>query len=152
MPGVIPAHILVHVAVPLVYGEDEEGTVDWAEGEPGGGPEPSPGDAFVCVVFLPGPGGSVPNEYRPKTIRTPTLLCNPSRNARRPAAPPFPEVADDQTAIILGQDDELLITAPELAPWTGGETVRWQVSGGVQAFGRPGTVMGLLASISQVKD
>lgn len=125
-----------HVAVPVSY--EDEGVADWIEGEPtAGGLEAVDGNAFPCILFLPTPGAQ-DTPYRLRTVQTPTMLFNP----RRP----------DNTIVTLSHEDELLITASELAPWTGAETTRWQVDGEPQPFGPPGSVIGLLATVRQVRD
>jgi hypothetical protein len=49
-------------------------------------------------------------------------------------------------------DDELLITAIELSPATGAETVRWQIEGQPQPFGPPGeAVVGVQANLKRVE-
>jgi hypothetical protein len=145
--GVLPSHVLVHVATPLRYSEDEPGFI---EGEPGYGPEPEQGKPFVCVLFMPSAGGEVTNEYRPRAVRTPQMLYNPSRTQQgRPGGPSVPR---DGSPVVVGNEDELLIYAPELAPWTGAPTTRWQADGEPQPFGKPGTVMGILAIVRQITD
>ena len=150
--GVVPSHILVHVAVPVGYETPDDGDDQWAEGEPNEGPVALDGKAFACVIFLPSPGGDQQNPYRPRAVRTPTMLCNPTRSVRLSPSPPFPGLLDDLSPIVLDNQSELLITAPELAPWTGAVTARWQVDGVPQPFGRPGTVLGILTAIRQVVD
>lgn len=136
MAGVLPARILVHTATPVQF---VEATVEgWAEGEPGEGVEASLGVPFQCVLFLPGPGGEQSETYRPRVVRTPTLLYNPSR--------------DDDSPIVIRNEDELLISAPELAAWTGADEVRWQAVGDAQPFGPPGSVYGIQATVRQIRD
>jgi hypothetical protein len=138
--GVLPERILVHTAVPISFEEPQSSPAEWIEGEPGpsGGGEPVVGVAFACVLFLPGPGGQVQNEFRSRVVREPTLMYNPTRG--------------DDTPIVVLAENELMVTAPELAPWTGGETVRWLTVGDPQPFGPPGQVYGLQATLRQVKD
>lgn len=131
----LPPHILVHQATPLEYLEVQGSPATWIEGEPGphGGGAPTAGVAFPCVLFLPGPGGEQSNAYRPKAIREPTLLFNPGP--------------------VLTRDSELMVAAPELAPWTGGiSPARWQLVGDAQPFGPPGSVIGVQATLRQVQD
>lgn len=131
----IPGWVLVHTANALVY-PDGEG--EWIEGEPGdGASEALQGAAFACVLFLPGPGGEQSDAFRPRVVRTPTLLYNPLR--------------DDGTIVVLGFEDEVLVAAPELAPWTGAAAARWLVAGVPQPFGPPGTVIGVQATLRQVR-
>lgn len=139
MSGVLPAHILVYVATPLEYVENQGSPTTWIEGEPGphGGGEPVPGVPFRCVLFLP-LGGEQQNPYRAKVIKVPTLLYNPTR--------------DDETPVVITDESELDILAAELAPWTGGETVRWLAVGDGQPFGPPGRVIGVQLTVRQVKD
>lgn len=127
---------MVHTATPVVYGD--EGTVAWIEGEPSSeGLEPVAGAPFPCVLFMP-QGGGQDNPYRPRVIKAPQILFNPLRA--------------DLTVVAVGHEDELLIAAPELAPWTGAETARWLANGNAQPFGPPGTVIGLLATLRAVDD
>lgn len=138
MPGVLPAHILKHLATPVSYVEGVEGD-EWIEGEPGeGGPQAVEGVPFPCVLFLPGPGGEEANAFKPRTVTRPTLLYNPER--------------DDASPVLVGHEDELLIDAPELAPWTGAARQRWQVEGSSQPFGPPGSVFGVMATLRRVAD
>lgn len=135
----LPASIMVHVAVPVEYDEPQTDPPEWIEGEPGahGGGDPTMGVAFACVLFLP-LGGEQSNAYRPKTVKVPTLLYNPVR--------------DDLTPVLITNESELLITAPELATWTGAETARWLAVGDGQPFGPPGTVIGVQSTLRQVRD
>lgn len=150
----LPGSILVHVAVPLTYDEPQTDPTEWIEGEPGpdGGGEPDQGSPFVCVLFLPGPGGEQQNAYRSRTVTQPTLLYNPFRDVYQAAVAPFPGVVGDGSPIVVRNETELLVTAPELEAWTGGVTVRWQVVGIPQAFGPPGQVYGSQATLRQVVD
>lgn len=138
MAGVLPAHILVHVGTPVSYVEGVEGD-EWIEGEPGeAGPVPVEGVSFPCVLFLPGPGGDEQNTFKPRVVRRPTLLFNPERL--------------DGSPVVVTNEDELLIEAPELVAWTGAATARWQASGDGQPFGPPGRVVGVMATLQQVRD
>jgi hypothetical protein len=139
MAGLLPAHILVHVATPVVFAEGDAGH-EWVEGEPGvAGPTATDGVPFLCVLFLPAPGGVEDNPYKPRVVRRPTLLFNPLRA--------------DGSAVVLTNEDELRIDAPELAPYTGGvNPARWQASGDAQPFGPPGSVGGLMATLVMVRD
>lgn len=149
MAGILPAHILVHTATPVSYVEGEAGDI-WIEGEPGeGGPQPVEGIPFECVLFLPGPGGEDTNAYKPRVIKRPTLLYNPVRNI----ADASRALTGDGSAIVLSNEDELLIEAPELAAWAGGEArARWQLEGDSQPFGPPGVVGGVQATLRRVED
>lgn len=139
MPGVLPPNILVHVATPVTYVEDPT-AVEWIEGEPGSSSAtPTEGAPFPCVLFMPGPGGSQDTAYRPKVVRAPTLLYNPTR-------------ADNSPVVVLGEN-ELLVKADELAPWMGGVSpARWLCDGDPQPFGPPGQVYGLMATLRMIKD
>lgn len=151
MPGVLPAHILVHTATPVSFREGVEGD-EWIEGEPGeGGPTAVEGVPFECVLFLPGPGGedsSAAAAFKPRVVRRPTLLYNPTRNILDGSR----GLLGDGSAIAVTSEDELLISAPELAGWTGGARVRWQADGDSQPFGPPGRVLGVMATLLQVRD
>lgn len=148
MAGVLPAHILVHTATPVSYVEGS-GADEWIEGEPGeSGAEPVEGAPFECVLFLPAPGGVEDNPWKPRVVRRPTLLFNPDRNivdAKR-------GLVGDGSAIVVTNEDELLIFAPELVAWTGSNPARWQASGDSQPFGPPGSVFGVMATLLQVRD
>lgn len=135
----LPAQILVHVATPLGYDEPQSDPEEWIEGEPGpaGGGEPIEGVPFACVLFLP-LGGEQSNPYRTKVVKTPTLLYNPVR--------------DDNSPVLITDESELLISAPELAPWTGAETARWLAAGDGQPFGPPGQVIGVQLTVRQTRD
>jgi hypothetical protein len=144
--GVLPAHILVHAASPVQYVESGS---EWIEGEPGDtGAEPVVGVPFECVLFLPSPGGVEDNPYKPRVVRRPTLLFNPTRNVVDASR----GLVGDGSVIVVTSEDELLIDAPELVAWTGGNPARWQASGDSQPFGPPGTVSGVMATLVQVKD
>lgn len=119
-----------HTAALRVY--EEEGA-EWIEGEPGDAPEPVDGPAFPCFLFLP--LGTEEPGPRSRKITRPTVMWDPA------------EVAGDDPSA----DGELLITAPEYAPVTGGAAVRWQVEGSPQPFGPPGgPLVGVQASLKQV--
>lgn len=138
MGGVLPDHILVHTATPVKITEDP-GSGQWIEGEKGPvGPAAVAGAPFPCVLFMPSPGGAADTPYRPRVVRTPTLLYNPTR--------------EDDTPVLVSNEDELLIDAPELAPWTGAPVQRWLADGDAQPFGPPGQVYGLMATLRIVKD
>lgn len=134
----LPASLLVHTAVPVTY--DEGTPVEWIEGEsgPAAGGEAVEGVEFPCVLFLPGPGGQQDNPYRQRVVRTPQIMFNPLRA--------------DLTTVVLGKSSEVLVTAPDLAAYTGANTVRWLLQGDAQPFGPPGTVYGLLALLTRVED
>jgi hypothetical protein len=142
MAGVLPAHILVHTATPVSYVEGS-GEYDWIEGEP-----PVHGVPFECVLFLPAPGGVEDNPYKPRVVRRPTLLYNPDRNVLDPSR----GLVGDGSDIIVTNEDELLIDAVELVAWTGTNPARWQASGDSQPFGPPGKVLGVQATLLQVRD
>jgi hypothetical protein len=135
-------HVLVHRARRLRV-EEDAGAAEWIEGEPGEGPAPVPGPEFPVVLFLP--LGSEEAGPRAKTITRPTLMWEPV-NADTG------ETVDAVTA-----DDELLIAATDLASWfeqAPGEEPgvgRWQVDGPPQPFGPPGTVIGVQATLKQVR-
>lgn len=149
MAGILPSHILVHTATPVSYVEGIEGDL-WIEGEPGdGGPTRVEGVPFECVLFMPGPGGEETNPYKPRVIRRPTLLYNPDRNVVDATR----GLIGDGSDIELTHEDELLIAAPELATWAGGEAqARWQLEGDSQPFGPPGRVGGVMATLRRVED
>ena len=148
--GVVPNRILIHTAVPVSYVEDGL-SAEWIEGEPGqSGVVRTAGEPFACVLFLPTAGGAQQNQYRSKVTRSPTLLYNPTRDYSRAGVP---ELVADGTPIVVTDENELVIYAPELAPWTGGiSPARWLVDGDAQPFGPPGKVYGIQASLSQVQD
>lgn len=132
----LPGAILKHTATPVVYAD--AGTVEWVEGEPSSsGLVPIDGEPFECILFMP-QGGGQDNPYRPRVIKTPQILFNPLR--------------PDRSVVVVNHEDELLIFAPELAPWTGLETARWLANGNAQPFGPPGQVIGLLATLRAVDD
>jgi hypothetical protein len=139
--GRLPSTILVHTATPVSYQETQSDPAEWIEGEPGpqGGGTPVQGAPFPCVLFMPSPGGEQQNQYRPRTVQSPTILYNPSRK--------------DGSAVLLANEDEVLILAPELATWTGGvDQGRWLVVGEPQAFGKPGYIYGVQATVRSVID
>lgn len=146
MAGALPASLLVHTATPLSYGEDPAGA--WVEGERGAGPTLTQGVPFACVLFMPSAGGQQDTSYRPRTVVRPTLMYNPAR-----------ELADvtrglvaDGSPIVLSPESELLLAAPDLAAWIGGDNLRWEVDGQVQPFGPPGQVIGFQAALRRVED
>lgn len=109
--------ILVHTGVP--YREEASGT--WIEGE--FDTEPVRLTPFDCVLFLP-QGREDQGGPRARKISQPTLLYGPTdRNGQ---------------AIDLSADDELFVTAAELAPYTGAVEVKWKVDGAPQPAGYPG--------------
>lgn len=136
----LPDYVLVHTASALEYDEPQTPTPEWVEGEPGpsGGGTPTPGAPFPCVLFMPTGGGDVADPYRRRVVEQPTLLFNPTR--------------EDGTPVSLLRESDVLVTAAELAPWTGGETVRWSVVGEPQPFGPPGQVFGVQATLRAVQD
>lgn len=150
----IPAYVLVHTAVPLVYDEPQSAPEEWIEGEPGphGGGEPIQGPPFACVLFLPGGGGEQQNPYRQRSVSVPTLLFNAKRGISRQAVGVLPALAADETPIVLKRESEVLVGALELAQWTDDVLVRWQLVGDAQPFGPPGTVIGVQATLRRVHD
>jgi hypothetical protein len=138
MAGVLPDHILVHRATPRSYVEAADAG-PWLAGEPGArGPEVVLGAPFPCVLFLPSPGGAQDTTFRPKVVKRPTLLFNPTRL--------------DGSLVLVGSEDELAVSAPELEAWTGAAEARWQVDGDPQPFGPPGLVYGVVATLKIVRD
>lgn len=124
-----------HTATPITYNDD--GVAEWIEGEPtAGGLAPTNGKAFPCVLFIPRSSGAAADQYRLREVRVPTMLFNPLR--------------PDGSVVDLSHEDELMIDAPELTPWTGANPARWLVDGMPQPFGPPGTVLGVLATLRQV--
>lgn len=136
----LPRRILKHTATPIRTVEADAGAPTWVEGERGEeGPQPVAEAAFPCIVFLPNATESAGGEssWRPsRQIRRPTMLFDP---ALVPGRQPTRET-------------ELMILAPELAPWTGAGEARWQLDGDPQPFGPPGSVIGAQATLKQVKD
>jgi hypothetical protein len=133
-------HILVHTATPVRFEEADAGAATWVEGERGEtGPEPVLRDAFPAVLFLPG-GSEESDHPRTKKITRPTLLYEP---VNADTGQPVPE---------LTAEDELMVEAPELAQWTGEVEARWQVEGTPQPFGPPGRVIGVQATLKQVRE
>jgi hypothetical protein len=123
--------VCIHTCTPVSMvesGELVEGETDI---------EPQEGTPFQGILFLP-QGGEEPNPYRPRKISRPTLLYLPLDSEGQP--------------VVLAAEDELLITAAELAPWTGATEARWQVDGTPQPFGPPGSVIGIQAALVKVDD
>jgi hypothetical protein len=150
MAGALPSHILVHTATPVSFVEGVAGD-EWIEGEPGeAGPTRTEGVPFECVLFLPGAGGAEPNPYKPRVVRRPTLLFNPTRNLLDVSR----HLVGDESPITLSDRGELLIDAPELTAWTpaGVNPSRWQADGDAQPFGPPGRVVGVMATLVAVED
>jgi DNA mismatch repair protein MutH len=131
------ADVCIHRATPLETRLDTQATGTYLEGERDD-ETPAPaavGKRFACVLFLP-LGGEEPNPFRRRKITRPTLLFLPT--------------AEDGSAVSISADSELLIEAPDLAAFTGGAQVRWQVDGDPQPFGPPGEVIGAQATLSKV--
>lgn len=127
-----------HVATPITY-SDSGDLHEWIEGEPGAdGLEPAQGQPFPCFLFLPSGGGAADTTYRLRTVQTPQMLFQPMRG--------------DGSIIALEPESELLISAPELSPWTGAPVARWMLNGRPLPFGPPGQVIGVLATLRQVVD
>jgi hypothetical protein len=123
-----------HVAQVLAYEEDGAG---WIEGERGDAPEPTLLASIPCYLFVP--LGTEEQSARSRKITRPTVMWDP--------ADITPAGAESPRA-----DDELLITAIELSPATGAETVRWQIEGQPQPFGPPGeAVVGVQANLKRVE-
>lgn len=99
--------------------------------------EPVPLTPFMGVLFLP-QGTEEPNPFKPRKITRPTLLHLPEDLLG--------------AAVTIDPEDELLIDAPELAPWTGASEARWQIEGMPQPFGPPGEVIGIQAVLVKVDD
>lgn len=138
----LPARVLRHTATP-VRGRDtnvDENAEEWIEGEPGEGAEPVAGLPFACVLFLPQSTEGAGQEFswRQRAITRPTLLYN--------------IVRADGSRVDIGKDDELTISAPDLAEWQGGALARWQVDGIPQPFGPPGRAFACQATLKQVVD
>jgi len=123
--------------------EEDEDAPEWIEGEPGDGPSAVAGPQFPAVLFLP--LGQEEAGPRARKVTRPTLLWEPVNADTGEAVDP------------PGPDDELLISAPELAGWfeqAPGEedgVGRWQVDGPPQPFGPPGTVIGVQAILKAVR-
>lgn len=130
-------HVLKHTGTAFPFEEDDAAGV-WVEGEPGPvGPEPVPGVPFPCILFLPTVSEEA-NAFRPRRVSRPTLLHEPVR--------------PDGSLVELKAGSDLLVLAPELAPWTGAEEARWKVEGIPQPFGPPGGPMiGALVTLAAVK-
>jgi hypothetical protein len=133
--------VLVHTATPWRKVDDRADApdeADWIEGEPGADDqEPERGTPFPCVLFLP-LGSEEAGRPRARQVSRPTMLFLPER--------------DDGSTVDVTGNDELLISAPELAAWTGAAEQRWQVDGAPQPFGPPGEVIGLQATVLKVDD
>lgn len=123
--------VCIHVCTPVSM--VETGTL--VEGE--GDIEPVEGTPFQGILFLP-QGSEEQNPYRPRKLSRPTLLYLPKDALG--------------AAVVLKAEDELLIAAPELAPWTGAAEARWQLEGVPQPFGPPGSVIGIQAALVKVDD
>lgn len=127
--------VLIHEAVPVSTkrkaGERIEGEYDY---------EPVLGTAFDAFLILP----NAPREGPPTIMRgrrevtVPTLLYEPED-----------VVGGD---VILKGEDDVDVTAEELAGILGAETVRWQVVGDPQPFVRPGELVGFQAQLRRVVD
>lgn len=132
----------MHVATPTRFEQDDTVPAEeWIEGEPGDtGPEPTQLAPVPCLLFLPQApetaGGEV--AWKPRVITRPTLLYNPSR--------------PDGTDVGLKKDDELLIDAPDLAPWVGQNPARWQLDGIPQPAGPPGRPVVVIATLKRIED
>lgn len=112
----------------------------WVEGERGTvGPSEFTGTAFPCVLFLP--QAPEQNEaavsWKPRTVTRPTLLFDP---------------LDVVAGQMPGKDHDLLISAPDLAAFTGGDAVIWQVDGAPQPAGPPGRPIVVVAILKRVRD
>lgn len=129
--------MLRHTAAPLALLEDDA-SEGWVEGEPGDeGPRPIAAPAFPCFLFLPNVNEADAAElsWRPgRAITRPSVMWN------------LADVVGDQPK----QGVELLITADDLAAFTGGSPARWIVDGLPQPFGPPGRAFGALATLRQV--
>jgi hypothetical protein len=127
--------VLVHVATPV----RRTSTGAWAEGERVA--TETEGTPFACCLFVP-LGAEEASPRGGRTVRRPTLLVSTLDEAGVPVS--------------LAAEDELLILAPELNASLGaaaGERVRWQVSGGLQPFGRPGdSPVGGQVELTRVED
>jgi hypothetical protein len=136
-------HVLVHRARRLRVEEDDD-AAEWIEGEPGDGPQAVPGPEFPVVLFLPF-GQEESGQPRTRKVTRPTLMWEPVNADTGEAVEP------------VGSDDELLISAEELAAWfeqVPGEedgVGRWQVDGQPQPFGPPGIVIGVQANLKAVR-
>lgn len=125
-------HALVHTAVPIVSSEDGE----WIEGETD--VEPIDGTPFPVLLQLPNanPEENVPRGRR--TITQPQMLYEPF------------DVNGGE--VELTAEDEVKVTATELARVLGTETTVWQVDGDPTVLAKPGFVVGFLARLKRVKD
>lgn len=122
-----------HAAALVEY---EEAGAGWIEGEKGTSPEPIVRGVFPCFLFLP--LGQEEAGPRSRKVTRPTVMWDP---AELPVGVESPRA-----------DSELVITAVELAPAAGADTVRWQIEGQPQPFGPPGEpVVGVQASLKRVE-
>lgn len=110
--------IMVHTATPAGVVESGE----WIEGERDVSRDAS-ATPFGCCLFLPR-GSEDAGGMRSRQVSRPTLLYLPTDLQGEP--------------VTVGPNDELVIDAPELAQWTGGNPSRWQVDGRPQPAGPPG--------------
>lgn len=124
--------VTVHTATPIV--PTETGT--WIEGEQE--IKPVDGTPFPVLLQLPTPGAeeNVPRGRR--TVTQPQIIYEP-----------FDALGGD---VVLGAEDELRISAPELAPALGGVETTWQVDGRPTVLSKPGFLVGFLARLKRVED
>lgn len=125
------ADVCIHVVTPVSM--VEAGPLIEGEADT----EPVDGTPFMGVLFLP-QGSEEQNPYKPRKITRPTLLYLPTDTTG--------------AAVVLKAEDEVLIDAPELEPWTGAAAARWQLDGVPQPFGPPGSVIGIQAALVKVDD
>lgn len=123
--------VCIHTCTPVSMQE----TGPLIEGE--ADTEPVEGIPFMGVLFLP-QGTEEQNPYKPRKITRPTLLYLP--------------LDTTGAAVVLEAEDEVLIEAPELEPWTGAAEARWQIDGTPQPFGPPGSVIGIQSALVKVDD
>jgi hypothetical protein len=137
--GALPLRILVHSCRVEADVADQD-AVQWVEGTPGAtGVVPELGVAWPCVLFLPLVGEEAPaaqRGFRPRAVQRPTLLFNPG----------------DVVGRSPSKDVRVLIHAPDLAPWTGGDDVLWEVDGIPQPAGPPGRPLVVQATVKRVVD
>lgn len=139
MPGALRSSLLVHTGTPQITAAGADDV--WIEGTPSTeGAKPRSGAPFACVLFLPQAPetGGEQVSWKPRTISRPTLLYNPTR--------------PDGSGVLLTKDSELDVLAPELAPYLGADSVRWQVDGSPQPAGRPGRPVVVVATLKRVAD